>query len=324
MSTMAMHRRMAHDMIGRAVSADSATAVMREAGLDWTVGLEGMTTDSGLVVPKKYATVKTKVTLSEDGVSQESSVLGVVGSRYHVLQNAEIFTALDTLVDSGEARYTTAGELDGGAIVWTVMQLPREVQVANDPHAAHLLARTSHDGSSSLQIVPIVQRIHCTNQITTTIKKASSRYTLRHTIGSKINISQMREMLGVVYAEIEEYEQIAARLQQIKIADFRATELLNRIFPMPPKIEGRLFNMTSGERRQQASTLKKRRSTMSIYDGATGTQDEWMGTGYGLYQAVVEYADHFSGGSAAKRAERTFTGKTDALKARALETILAA
>lgn len=324
MTTTTRTRRTAHSIIGSSVSSDSAVGAMHEAGLDWTVGLEGIVTESGLTVPARFATVKTKVTLNDEGVTSESSVLGVVGTRYHVLQNAEIFSALDTLVDSGEARYSVAGELDGGATVWTVMDLPRDVRIEGDPHSASLLARTSHDGSSSLQIVPIIERLRCTNQIAMKLRGAKSRYTLRHTKDARINVQQMREMLGIVYAEIQEYEDLATHLQTVKISDFRASELLGQIFPMPPSVEGRLFGLTSGERRQQTSTLEKRRSVMRIYDGATGTQDEWMGTGYGLYQAVIEHADHFSKGNVYKRAERTFTGKTDALKVRALEAILAA
>ena len=148
---------------GVAVEATSAAQVAEQAGLNWTVRTgelravatplsideHGVTPATYIDVPKKQAIIR------EDN----NTVIGIVGNKYKMVQNMEVFNALDTLVDSGDARYTAAGEYNDGANIWMVMELPTGVQVANDPHAAFLLVKTSHDGSSSVIIKPIIERL---------------------------------------------------------------------------------------------------------------------------------------------------------------------
>ena len=144
---------------GVAVTATSASDVARQAGLDWSVSLHDVTTTyqipgqgQPIHVPinNKQAVVKTTAT-------GEVTPLGVVGNKYKPFQNAEVFSVLDTLIDSGDARYAAAGEYDSGAKVWMLLQLPLEMEIKGDPHAAFLLAKTTHDGSGSVLIRPIIE-----------------------------------------------------------------------------------------------------------------------------------------------------------------------
>jgi hypothetical protein len=160
-------RKSAWHKAGVAVEATSASEVASQAGLDWTVSLHDIEamyeipgSDLGNRIPitDKKAVIKTTP-------FGETSAIGVVGSRYKVFQNNEIFGALDNLIDSSGLRYAAAGEYDGGAKVWMLMETPMEMTIADDPHSAFLLARTSHDGSSSVIIKPVIERLFCMNQI---------------------------------------------------------------------------------------------------------------------------------------------------------------
>jgi hypothetical protein len=160
---------------GTAVNAESASEAARQAGLDWNVMLADMeaivsnpvsqfeTVTDHYPVPKRQAVIK----LGKDNTNE---VIGVVGDKYKIVQNMEVFSALDALVDSGDARYTAAGEYNNGANIWMVMELPTGIQVANDPHAAFLLVQSSHDGSCAVRIRPIIERLFCMNQINRIIK----------------------------------------------------------------------------------------------------------------------------------------------------------
>lgn len=318
--TFTLSRRMAHNIIGSEVDASSAAEAMHQAGLDWTVSLEDIQTSSGIEIPSKFATIKTH--LKEDGVHQ--SVLGVVGSRYQVVQNAEIFSALDSLVDSGDAKYVSAGQLEGGAVVWTLMELPKEVSIAGDPHAAYLLARTSHDGSSSLQVAPTVVRLRCTNQINPTLRGSQIKYTLRHSRGATIKVQELREALGVVYSGIDQYVEMANMLSHIKIDDDTFRDIVKRVFPLDPMIENKPSHLlTRGESTRRTRAMKAWSTVHSIYKNANGTQDGLEGTAYGAWQAVIEYADHYSNRSVVKRAEHVITNKADRIKQKAFSTIVA-
>ena len=141
-------RKSAWHKAGVAVEATSASEVASQAGLDWSVSLHDITanytvpSETGTRV-KDYIPIENKKAVIKTTPMGETSAIGVVGNRYKVFQNAEIFGALDNLIDSSGLRYAAAGEYDGGAKVWMLMETPMEMTIADDPHSAFLLARTS-------------------------------------------------------------------------------------------------------------------------------------------------------------------------------------
>jgi len=177
--TIASKHRSAWVRGGTAVEATSAASAATQAGLNWTVRTgelvaiaTPLTMDENGVTSAKYVDVpKKQAIIREDN----NSVIGIVGTKYKVVQNMEVFNALDTLVDAGDARYAAAGEFNGGSNIWMVLELPRGVSVANDPHAAFLLVKTSHDGSSSVVIKPIIERLFCANQVNGLISNNQKR-----------------------------------------------------------------------------------------------------------------------------------------------------
>ena len=98
---------------GTAVEATSARDAATQAGLNWTVRtgeLQAVATplsiDEHGVTPATYIDVhKKQAIIREDN----NTVIGIVGNKYKMVQNMEVFNALDALVDSGDARYTAAG-----------------------------------------------------------------------------------------------------------------------------------------------------------------------------------------------------------------------
>lgn len=314
-------RRNAYSIIGEEVTATSAMDAARQAGLDWNVSLadvqalalndEGVST---LEVPNTFATIRT----NKDG---GQSVLGTVGGRYKVFQNGEMFSALDALVDSGDARYAYAGEVRGGAQVYMVLELPEGVKIQGDEHKAYLVARTSHDGSTALQIAPSVNRLRCTNQIAGIFSK-SATFTLKHTTNAEFRIEDIRKIIPVTYSGIQMYETVGNRLINEKVSDAEVDTIFKKMFSLPTAVENAPYNMlTTGQRRQYNSAIASRDAVKQIYNGATGTQEELYGTAYGAFQAIVEYADHYSHKSEATRAERIITGSADRIKSKALELI---
>ena len=322
MTTTIGNRRNAFAIIGEAVEATSAVDAAKQANLDWHVQLadmqalavsnEGVNT---LEVPSAFATVRT----DKDG---SQSVLGTVGGRYKVFQNGEMFSALDGLVESGEARYAFAGEVKGGAQVYMVLQLPNEVKIENDPHAAYLVARTSHDGSCALQIAPSLRRLRCTNQISGIFSKGST-YTLKHTTNAKLQVADIRKIIDVTYSGIKFYEEIGTKLINEELSDSEVDRIFKKMWDLPSIIEQTPYAMLStGQRRQYNSAMVARRTAKAIYNGETGTQDELKGTAYGVFQSIVEYADHFSHKSEEVRAERLITGSADRIKSKALDLLV--
>jgi phage/plasmid-like protein (TIGR03299 family) len=297
---------------GVAVEATSAAQVAQQAGLDWTVSLSNMHTEEFMHVPKKQAVVK-----KHDG---KQSVIGVVGSKYKVFQNSEVFGSLDGLIDSGEARYAAAGEYDDGAKVWMLMSLPREMEIKGDPHAAFLLAKTSHDGSSSVVVRPIIERLFCANQINRIFraKNKAHTYTLRHTSNAVLSVSDMRNLLDLTYSSIDMYSDLANHLIQRETDISRATAYFKKVWALPTKIEQSPMHLLSkGEKNAKSRALNARQKAFAIYSDSP-TQENIRDTEFGLWQAVVEYADHYSQKDASIS---ILAGRNDGIKLRALELL---
>jgi hypothetical protein len=229
-----------------------------------------------------------------------------------------MFSGLDALVDSGDARYAFAGEVKGGAQVYMVLELPNEVKIANDPHSCYLVARTSHDGSTALQISPSIQRLRCTNQIAGIFAKTGT-YTLKHTTNAQFRIEDIKRIIPVTYEGIKFYELIGNKLINEKLTDTEVDTIFKKMWDLPSIIEQTPYAMLSaGQKRQFNSATVARATARNIYRGETGTQEELRGTRFGAFQAIVEYADHYSHKAESVRAERIITGSADRIKSKAL------
>jgi len=316
---------------GTAVNAGSASEAARQAGLDWNVTLADMeaivsnkvneyeTVTDHYPVPRRQAVIKL-------GKDNNNEVIGVVGDKYKVVQNMEVFSALDTLVDSGDARYTAAGEYNKGANIWMVMELPIGVQVANDPHAAFLLVQSSHDGSCAVRIRPIIERLFCYNQINHIIKGKNTNaytYVMKHTTNSELSVNDIRNITQLTYDSIQEYESVAGLLLDREVDDRQVKNIFKAVWSLPSEIEDAPEHLLSqGQRRQRTIALNGRDSAWDIYSQSP-TQENIRGTAFGVWQAVIEHADHRASGGADKRAIATLSGRNDRIKDKALELVLA-
>ena len=316
---------------GTAVNAGSASEAARQAGLDWNVQLADMqayvsdkvnefeTVTDYYPVPKRQAVLK----LGKDNTNE---VIGVVGDKYKIVQNMEVFSALDTLVDSGDARYTAAGEYNNGANIWMVMELPVGVRVADDPHAAFLLVQSSHDGSCAVRIRPIIERLYCANQINRIIKgkhKNAYTYVMKHTTNSQLSVNDIRNITQLTYDSIQQYETIASTLLQVEVDERKVKNIFKAVWALPSEIEEAPDHLLSqGQRRQRTIALNGRDSAWNIYSQSS-TQENIRGTAFGIWQAVIEHADHYASGGSDKRAIATISGRNDRIKDKALELVLA-
>jgi phage/plasmid-like protein (TIGR03299 family) len=324
-------RKQSWAQAGTAVNAGSASEAAKQAGLDWNVMLAPMeayvsnkvndfeTVTDHYPVPKRQAVLKL-------GKDNENQVIGVVGDKYKIVQNMEVFSALDTLVDSGEARYTAAGEYNNGANIWMVMELPTGVQVANDPHAAFLLVQSSHDGSCAVRIRPIIERLFCANQISRIIMgKQTNDYTyvMKHTTNSVLSVNDIRNITQLTYNSIQQYEEIAGNLLQRKVDDRQVKNIFKQVWALPSTVEETPEHLLSqGEKRQRTIALTGRESAWNIYS-QSHTQENIRGTAFGVWQAVIEHADHYASGGAERRAVATISGRNDRIKNKALGLVLA-
>ena len=333
--TIASKHRSAWVRGGTAVEATSARDAATQAGLNWTVRtgeLQAVATplsiDEHGVTPATYIDVpKKQAVIREDN----NTVIGVVGTKYKMVQNMDVFNALDTLVDSGDARYTAAGEFNSGSNIWMLLELPQGISVANDPHAAFLLVKTSHDGSSSVVIKPVIERLFCHNQVNGLISNGFARggkkyndytYRMTHTTNQELSIKDIRNITNLTYTAIQDYELTADVLLQRKMTREQTVNFFKAVWPLPTIVEDKPYDMlTRGERKQQTIAKDARASAWAIYSESE-TQENIRGTAFGAWHAVVEHADHYATGGASRLAAATLSGRNDKIKTRALSLLV--
>ena len=320
---------------GTAVEATSAASAATQAGLNWTVRTgelvaiatplsideHGVTSARYVDIPKKQAIIR------EDN----DTVIGIVGTKYKMVQNMEVFNALDTLVDSGDARYTAAGEFNGGSNIWMLLELPQGIEVANDPHTAFLLVKTSHDGSSSVVIKPVIERLFCANQVNGLISNKSGNrthkyneytYRMSHTTNQELSIGDIRNITNLTYTAIQDYELTASALLQRKMTREQTVNFFKAVWPLPTTVEDKPYDLlTRGERKQQTIAKEARAKAWTIYSESE-TQENIRGTAFGAWHAVVEFADHYATGGAERLAAATLSGRNDRVKTKALSLLV--
>jgi len=153
------------------------------AGLDWEVTLEPLQIAYSQRSETEYIGMEGKRVPAFATCRQDyKEVLGVVGTRYNVLQNIEAFRFFQPFLDANEASLHTAGSLHDGKRVWVLAKLNREsIEVADNDHVdKFLLLSNSHDGSTAVKVGFCPIRVVCANTLAMA-HSVGQLLSLRHT-----------------------------------------------------------------------------------------------------------------------------------------------
>ena len=148
---------------------DSREALIA-AGLDWDVVQRPVFTQDGVKVPGYFANVR----------QQDGSILGVVTSRYKVVQNRDAFAFTDALLGDG-VRYETAGSLMGGRKTWILAKLPTRYIIQGEQILPYLVFSNTHDGSGAIKIAMTPIRVVCNNTLNLALDTANRSWSIHHT-----------------------------------------------------------------------------------------------------------------------------------------------
>ena len=132
-----------HGLGTKVLEVQTAEKALKLGGLDWLVekvpAWDQLPDGEFVQVPGGFYVRRT----------EDNKILGRVGGDYNPIQNVEAFTFFDQLVDSGEAKYETAGSLFGGKKIWLTAQIGDTFDVCGEDYKGYLLISNTHDGSRS-------------------------------------------------------------------------------------------------------------------------------------------------------------------------------
>jgi len=181
----------------------NSSDAIQAAGLDWEVEKRPLFTqdenENHIPVPDKYAVVR----------KTDNQVLGVVGGRYHPIQNREAFEFFDEVVGEKLAIYEVAGSLKKGRVIWILANLQGRIDVVgNDPIDKYLLLFNSHDGSKALGVMFTPIRVVCNNTLNCALRRTKHVYYIRHTPNYRDRVREAQEALRLAdnyYNTLSEY-----------------------------------------------------------------------------------------------------------------------
>jgi phage/plasmid-like protein (TIGR03299 family) len=250
----------------------------------------------------------------------DRDVLGVVGERYKVLQNEDLFSFADNMLDGG--RWETAGSIKNGTVVFGSLALDREVVLdesgVGDKINTYLLVHTSHDGSLAVQASVTPVRVVCQNTLNYALSGVKQSYKIRHTSTVTGKVQAAREALGLANKYLDEFEKEAQTLIEKQIDADTFFSIVKAAYPEPDKdVKGSVTKWTN-----KVDTL------FDIYQGETVAKAGIMNTAWGAYNTLTERLDWFRnprGGNAegVLAAASGFDAATNAEKNRLLKVVKA-
>ena len=263
--------------------------------------------------------------------STDGRYLSVVGKDYGVVQFADLAEAVMTAAQ-GEAVFHTAGLLgENGIRGWLMGELPNPIQVPGDPSPVrkYFLATTSHDGTSAAVLANIATRVVCQNTLGAALgERSGARWTIRHTSGAQSRVKEAGIAFARMREGMERFGELANVMARTAFGDDRLAKMLDGILPVPVKTE----EVTD---RQIENVQVKRETIKALASGqGRGIVTTIQGTAWGAFQAVTEYADHYTRirarpmlgdgqmGQLASRLNANVFGSGQTLKREALASIL--
>lgn len=199
-------------------TAPTSADALRLAGLDWTVEQEPVLDQHGVIIPNYYANVR----------QSDRRVLGVVGSRYKVVQNVDAFSFTDGIIGDG-AVYETAGSLNDGRTVWLLAKLD-QMDLAGDETDNYLCFANTHDGSGSVKVCITPIRVVCNNTLNAALSSTKRKFAMRHTTNVNNRIEEAKQVLGLAARYQVELAEFAEEMAKKKLEDIRLKQILDDIF----------------------------------------------------------------------------------------------
>jgi phage/plasmid-like protein (TIGR03299 family) len=295
------------------------------AGLSWKVSkVQLVTKDTHAAAPNVYGIVR------ED----TGEVLGVVGSKYHLVQNEQLFSVVKHLVDGGQAEIESAGSLFNGAKVFMLLKVrdleATEVQ-AGDKVQPYLLVTSSHDGSATVKVGFTAIRVVCNNTLTASLNREGFT-SIRHNAKAADALELVAATIDIAKREVAATATVYKELANRKIASIEAARLI-KAWRNRKKLEAvaeqdeaaqvaaeLLLGATIGATRdvdslsaipeestRELNIQEKMLQVFNLEANATGNASAWA-----LYNAINWYSCHLSGRTDDRRLEsQWFDGADD-------------
>lgn len=263
-----------------AQSSEDAMTVSKQNWLVKSVPV-GINYKGFKTVPNYFANVR------ED----TGEVLGIVSSKYKILQNFQAFQFMDALLDRG-VKYESAGSLENGKRVWLLAKL-EDYDLLGDTISNYLFLANSHDGKGAVRVAPTMIRIECANTLNMAIASAKRSWSTKHmfatTMMEKLEDAAFTLEMNNRYKK--GLEIFANLMSEKKISDNEFENFTSKLFPLEENASDR----------KKENVMELRNDLMFRYTNAPDMQ-KFRGTTWGAIQAASDHVYHMK----SQRGTKTF------------------
>ena len=250
--------------------APTSKDALRLAGLDWEVKQNPVFTESGFEIPNYKANVH----------SSDNTVLGIVTDRYKVVQNHEAFAFTDSIIDTGEVFYETAGSLRNGKTIWLLAKMP-EKSILDDKFDPYLCFTNSHDGTGAVKVCCTPIRVVCNNTLNFALNTATRCWSTKHIGDISSKLEEARYTLKMANKYMTKLDEEADRLANQKISEDEIAKILDELFPV---------NEDKDSDRKKNNVEEAKNQIMICYMAPDIAK--FIGTKYGFLNAVSDWCGH--------------------------------
>lgn len=240
------------------------------AGIDWNVNSCPIFLENGNSIPGYFANVR----------DSDGSVLGVVGSRYRIVQNKDAFAFTDALLGNG-VRYETAGSLREGRCVWMLAKLDGEYKICGDNVTPYMVFTNTHDGTGSVKVAMTPVRVVCQNTLNMALASAPRVWSCRHTGDINGKLDDARETLGLAKAYMEALNNDLEEVAKKSFGLIKAEKIISDLIKLDDGMSDR----------QKARVMEQRDELRYRYRNAPDLNGLPNG-GYRMISAVSDYVAH--------------------------------
>lgn len=257
-----------HGLGVRVEEALTSKEAIEKAGLDWTVDPCPVFDQRGIQIQGYVANTR----------SSDDAVLGIVGSRYSIVQNKDAFDFTDSLIGEG-LKYETAGSLRDGKQIWLLGKLP-DRDIVGDKFEPYVCFTNTHDGTGAVKCCMTPVRVVCNNTLNLALTSAKRSWSARHVGDIQSKLAEARQTLALADLYLKHFAEEADRLANTKMNSGMVITVLDKMFQLKP-------DATERQKETAKQTKYEIVNCMMAPDLA-----QFVGTKWGFLNAVADYVDH--------------------------------
>ena len=225
-------RRPVWNGLGKDVShCTTVDEALFDSGLDFNVYQTDIITDELYPIPLNGF----KANVKEGAVPGSGTPLGIVSTKYSVIQNSTAFAFLNSLVAEG-MKFERAGGLQNGRKVFILARMPDRYIISGESISPYIVFINSFDGSGAVKILMTPVRMICLNMLNLALRKTLRSWSAVHCGDVVGKLEDAKNTL--IYAD-RYMQELGAAIEDMKhqtITDAKVIELTDALYPTNDKM----------------------------------------------------------------------------------------